>query len=168
MSEATFRKLVERVSWRAVVLGWGVAILTGIVFNLVFRVAHYGLFGGESLTLSDTAALVTISMISGFLAHCAGGYAAGHRARASGGLNGALVAVLGTVAVVAAFVVVVAIVLATAGALFAEGSPEPPVSLSAELAGRLAVTALILFLVNLTGGYLGGKLGEIAPPRGEP
>ena len=58
--------------------------------------------------------------------------------------------------------------LATAGALFAEGSPGPPASLSAELAGRLAITALILFFVNLTGGYLGGKLGENWLPRGEP
>lgn len=169
MSEgARLRKIAGRVSWRAVIAGWAVAILTGIVFNLAFRAAHYGLFGGESLTLSDTTALVTISMISGFLAHSAGGYAAGSRARASGGLNGAMVAVLGTVAVVAAFVIVAAIFLATAGALFAEGSPEPLVGLSAELVGRLAVTALILFFVNLTGVYLGGKLGEVSLPRGEP
>lgn len=168
MSETTLRKYIDRVNWGAVVFGWAVAILTGIVFNLLFRAAHYGLFGGESLTLSDATALVTISMISGFLAHSAGGYAAGYRSRVSGGLNGAMVAVLGTAAVVAAFVLVAAIALATAGALFAEGSPGPPASLSAELAGRLIITALILFLVNLTGGYLGGKLGENWLPRGEP
>jgi len=162
------QRVSERVRWGAVVAGWAVAILTGIVFNLMFRAAHYGLFGGESLTLSDTAALVTISMISGFLAHSAGGYAAGHRARESGGLNGAMVAVLGTAAVVAAFVVVAAIALATAGALFGAGGPAAPVSLTGELVGRLAITALILFLVNLTGGYLGGKLGEIVPRRDEP
>lgn len=161
------RKTVERVRWQAVFVGWGVAILAGIAINLIFRAAHYGLFGGESLTLSDTTALVTISLISGFLAHSVGGYAAGYRARTSGGLNGAMVAVLGTAAVVAAFVVVAAILLATAGALFAEGSPDPPVTLTGGLAGRLTITALILFLVNLTGGYLGGKLGELVPGKGE-
>lgn len=168
MSETTLRKYIDRVNWGAVVFGWAVAILTGIVFNLLFRAAHYGLFGGESLTLSDATALVTISMISGFLAHSAGGYAAGYRSRVSGGLNGAMVAVLGTAAVVAAFVIVGAIALATAGALFGEGGPAAPVSLAGELVLRLAVTALILFLVNLTGGYLGGKLGEIVPAGGEP
>jgi hypothetical protein len=169
VSEAgAVQRATERVRWGAVVVGWAVAILTGIVFNLVFQAAHYGLFGGDSLTLSDTTALVTISMISGFLAHAAGGYAAGYRARGSGGLNGAMVAVLGTAAVVAAFVIVAAIALATAGALFGEGGPAAPVSMTGDLVARLAVTALVLFLVNLTGGYLGGKLGEIVPRRGEP
>lgn len=79
-----------------------------------------------------------------------------------------MVAVLGTAAVVGAVVIVAAIALATAGALFGADGPAAPVSLTGELVARLAVTALILFLVNLTGGYLGGKLGEIVPRRGEP
>lgn len=169
MSETgTVSRISERVRWRAVLVGWAVAIASGIVINLVLRAAHYGLFGGEQLDFTGQTALVTISMISGFLAHAAGGYVAGYRAGDSGGLNGAMVAVLGTVAVVAAFVVVAAIALATAGALFGAGGPSTPESLTPVLAGRLAISALILFLVNLTGGYLGGKLGALIIPKGRP
>lgn len=148
----------KRIRWRAVIFGWVSAILAGIFFNLIFRAAHYGLFGGESLEFSDTTALVAISMISGFLAHSVGGYVAGRRAGVSGGLNGAMVAVLGTAAIVAAFVLIAAVALATAGAVFAEGGVA---SLTGGMVWRLAVAALILFLVNLAGGFLGGKLGSL-------
>lgn len=149
----------ERIRWRAVVLGWAAAILTGIAFNLVFRAAHHWLFDGSSLEFADTTALVTISLISGFLAHSVGGYAAGRRARTWGGLNGAMVAVLGTAAVIAAFVIVAAIALATAGALFAGGLSLPPALEG--LGGGLLLALLALLIFNLLGGYLGGKLGEL-------
>lgn len=142
------------------ILGWASAIAAGVALNLVFRVAHYGLFDGSSLEFSDTTALVTISMISGFLAHSVGGYVAGRGD--SGGLNGAMVAVLGTAAIVAAIVLIAAVALATAGAVFA-GLSDIPVS--GELAGRLAITAFVLFLVNLAGGFLGGKLGSLSSQR---
>lgn len=153
------RAAYEKITWRAVAVGWAVAILTGIVFNLVFRVAHRFLFDGAPLQFADTAALVTISLISGFLAHSAGGYAAGRSSGSRGGLNGAMVAVLGTAAVVAAFIVAAAIALATAGALFVGGVSLPP-ALSGT-GGGLLIVLLALFVFNLLGGYLGGKLGEL-------
>lgn len=149
----------ERIAWRAVVLGWIAAILSGIAFNLLFRAAHRWLFGGESLEFADTTALVTISLISGFLAHSVGGYAAGRRAGSWGGLNGAMVAVLGTAAVLAAAVVVATIALATAGAVFTGGVSLPPAV--GRLGSSLLVALLALFVLNLGGGYLGGKLGEL-------
>lgn len=153
------RAAYEKIIWRAVAAGWAVAILTGIVFNLVFRGAHRFLFDGASLEFADTTALVIISLISGFLAHSVGGYAAGRGSRSWGGLNGAMVAVLGTAAVLAAFFVVAAIALATAGALFAGGLSLPPAL--AGLGGGLLIALLALFIFNLLGGYLGGKLGEL-------
>lgn len=148
-----------RIIWRAVATGWAAAILTGVVFNLVFRVAHRFLFDGAPLQFADTPALITISLISGFLAHSVGGYAAGRSSRSWGGLNGAMVAVLGTAAVIAAFVIVAAIALATAGALFAGGISLPPAL--AGLGGGLLLVLLALFVLNLLGGYVGGKLGEL-------
>lgn len=154
-------------------MGWAAAILTGIVFNLVFRAAHRWLFDGGSLELADTPALVSISLISGFLAHSVGGYATGRRARTWGGLNGAMVAVLGTAAVIAALVLVAAIALATAGAVFPGNLSLPP---STSGIGGILLALLSLFVFNLLGGYLGGKLGELeigllrrsreAPPGG--
>lgn len=140
-------------------MGWTAAILTGVVFNLVFRAAHRWLFDGASLEFADTTALVTISLVSGFLAHSVGGYVTGRGSRSWGGLNGAMVAVLGTAAVVAAFVIVAAIALATAGALFTGGVSLPPAL--AGFGGGLLLALLALFVFNLLGGYLGGKLGEL-------
>lgn len=150
----------ENVRWRAVILGWAVAIVTGIVINLLFEAAHVWLFGGNPLDLTGlTAAVVAISLVSGFLAHFAGGYVAGRRARAFGGLNGVMVAVLGFVFVVAAVVIVSAIVVATAGVVLAGGGiPLPPVTLG--FVGSALLAGLALFVFNLLGGYLGGKLGE--------
>lgn len=152
--------LARRINWKAVVIGWISAIVAGLAMNLIFRAAHYGLFSGESLTLADATALVTISMISGFLAHSVGGYVAGRRAGDSGWINGAAVAVLGTAALLAAFVLLAAVALATAGALVSPGDLAggiPP----ADLFRQLAISAVILFLVNLAGGALGGALGGL-------
>ncbi|AHY45860.1 Hypothetical Protein RradSPS_0577 [Rubrobacter radiotolerans] len=154
--------LARRINWKAVVIGWISAIFAGLAMNLIFRAAHYGLFSGEAITLTiaDATALVTISMISGFLAHSVGGYVAGRRAGDSGWINGAAVAVLGTAALLAAFVLVTAVALATAGALVSPGDLAggiPP----ADLFRQLAISAVILFLVNLAGGALGGALGGL-------
>lgn len=152
------RIVQTRVVWKAVILGWGAAIIAGIVLNLIFRAANYWLFDAGPLGLADTTALVTISLISGFLAHSVGGYVAGRGSRSWGGLSGAMVAVLGAIAVIAAVFVVAAIALATAGAVFAGGVslPAPRGGL-----GGVLIALLVLFLVNLCGGYLGGKLGEL-------
>ena len=155
-----FRSVSERTNWRAVIVGWAVAIATGIVLNLLFEAAHVLLFGGEALSAaSPTTGVVAISLVSGFLAHFAGGYVAGRRARVSGGLHGAMVAVLGFVFVVVAVAVVSAILVATAGVVVVErGVPLPSVTLG--FAGGALLASLTLLALNLLGGFFGGKLGE--------
>jgi hypothetical protein len=154
------RSVSQRTNWRAVIFGWAVAIATGIVLNILFEAAHVLLFGGEALSAaSPTTGVVAISLVSGFLAHFAGGYVAGRRARASGGLHGAMVAILGFVFVVVAAAVVSAILLATAGIVVVEGGvPLPSVTLG--FAGGALLASLALLALNLLGGFFGGKLGE--------
>lgn len=53
---------------------------------------------------------------------------------------------------------VVSIVLALFGAIFAGGVAMPPATFG--LTGDILLTGLLLLLVNLFGGYIGGKLGE--------
>ena len=155
-----FRSVSEKVNWRAVILGWAVAIVTGIVLNLLFEAAHILLFGGEALNAANlTTVVVTISLISGFLAHFAGGYVAGRRARVSGGLHGVMVAILGFVFVVVAVAIVSAILVATAGIVLIEGgNPLPSVTLG--FASGALLASLALLILNLLGGFFGGKLGE--------
>jgi hypothetical protein len=155
-----FRSVSEKVNWRAVILGWAVAIVAGIVLNLLFEAAHILLFGGEALNAANlTTVVVTISLISGFLAHFAGGYVAGRRARVSGGLHGVMVAILGFVFVVVAVAIVSAILVATAGIVLIEGGlPLPSVTLG--FAGGALLASLALLILNLLGGFFGGKLGE--------
>lgn len=155
-----FRSVSEKVNWRAVVVGWAVAIVTGIVLNLIFEAAHILLFSGEALDAASlTTAVVTISLVSGFLAHFAGGYVAGRRARTYGGLQGAMVAILGFAFVVVAVAVVSAILFATAGIFLVErGLPLP--ALTFGFAGGALLASLALLTLNLLGGFFGGKLGE--------
>lgn len=155
-----FRTIQERIQWRAVIWGWAVAIVTGILLNVLFEAAHIILFSGEALDATNlTAAVITISLISGFLAHFAGGYMAGRRARAYGGLHGAMVAILGFLFVVAAVVIVSAILVATAGIFLIEGQLPLP-ALTFGFAGGALLVSLTLLVLNLIGGYSGGKLGE--------
>lgn len=155
-----FRNLSGRLNWRAVILGWAVAIVTGVIVNIVFEGAHVLLFGGEALSTENfTTAVVVISLVSGFLAHFAGGYVAGRRANRNGGLHGVMVAVLGFLFVVLAVAVVSAIAVATAGIFLIEGGvPFPAVTLG--FAGGALLASLALLLLNVLGGFFGGKLGE--------
>lgn len=155
-----FRNLSERLNWRAVILGWAVAIVTGVIVNIVFEAAHVLLFGGEALSTANfTTAVVAISLVSGFLAHFAGGYVAGRRANFNGGLHGVMVAILGFLFVVLAVAVVSAIAVATAGLFLIEGGiPFPSVTLG--FAGGALLASLALLLLNVIGGFFGGKLGE--------
>ena len=73
--------------------------------------------------------------------------------RYSGGKHGALTAVFGLI-----IGIILAIVLALFGLVFAEGFTVPPASFG--FAGAALVAGLVLFLVNLFGGFIGGKLGE--------
>ncbi|TCJ16857.1 hypothetical protein E0L93_09080 [Rubrobacter taiwanensis] len=150
-------ELRGNIRWKAVVSGWIVAILTGIVVNAAFWIAHRWLFVGTPPEY-DTTALITISLISGFLAHFVGGYVAGRKSGVAGGLNGAMVALLGTAALVFSVVLIPAIIIATAGAILVGGIEVPAVT--DEFARGLLLTLLALFLLNLAGGFSGGRLGE--------
>jgi hypothetical protein len=155
-----FRGISERLNWRAVITGWAAAIATGVALNLLFEAAHVLLFGGDVLSPDNlTTALVTLSLLSGFLAHFAGGYVAGRRARAHGGLQGATVAILGFLFVVAAAVILSAIVVATAGLFLVEGGIALP-ALTLGFAGGALLASLALLALNLLGGFFGGVLGE--------
>lgn len=151
--------LAATVRWQDVLLGWAVAIFTGIAINLLFEGAHRWFFAGGPLDRTSlTTALVTISLVSGFLAHFVGGYVAGRRAGTAGGLHGIMIALAGLALVLVAAAGVAAILAATAGAVIVEGVTVPPLTLG--LAGSALSASLALFALNLLGGYFGGKLGE--------
>ncbi len=139
--------------WGAVAFGWIVAVLMGIMISPILRLL-YGLFAEPPVERGElTVALVVISLVAGFLSYLVGGYVAARMARYSGGKHGALTAVFGLIVGI-----ILAIVLALFGIVFAEGVAVPPVSFG--LAGVAVVAGLVLFLVNLFGGFVGGKLGE--------
>lgn len=146
------------IRWGSVVLGWLVATVAGSLISLLFS-GLYGLVdnlpaeGGEI-----TASFVVISLVSGFLAYLAGGFVAGRSAGYSGGLNGAMTAVFGLI-----LGLVVGAILAVLGVTFAEGVAMPPANFG--FAGNVLLAGLVLFLVNLFGGYVGGKLGEPSRPE---
>ncbi len=152
MSRARRRARPPGIKWGAVALGWVVAVIAGIIFNLLLRILA-GLFVEFPLEPAElTAAVVVVSLLSGFLAYLVGGYAAGRSARVSGGLNGAMTAVFGVI-----LGIVLAVILAIFDVILTGGVALPPVNFG--LAGAALLAGLILFLVNLLGGYIGGKLG---------
>lgn len=145
----------QETRWGAVALGWIVAMLAGVVISPVLRLL-YGLFSAPPVERVElTPALVVISLASGFVAYLIGGYAAARLAGHAGGRHGALTAVYGLIVGI-----VLAVVFSFFGVLFAEGVAMPPVGFG--LAGEALMAGLILFLINLFGGFVGGKLGEPA------
>jgi hypothetical protein len=145
------------IRWRSVALGWFVAAVVGSVLSLLFS-ALYDLVDDASAKGGGvTAGFVVISLVSGFLAYLAGGFVAGRSASFSGGLNGAMTAVFGLI-----LGFVVAVILGSVGMTFAEGAAMPPANFG--LSGGVLLASLVLFLVNLFGGYIGGKLGEPSRP----
>ena len=143
------------IHWGGAALGWIVASAAGALLSSVFRFL-YGLVAGPPAERGEfTATIVAISLVAGFVAYLLGGYVAGRVAGASGGLNGAMTAVLGL-----AVGLVLTAVLAAFGVLFSEGVAVPPAGFG--FAGAALLAGLVLFLANLMGGYVGGKLGE--PP----
>lgn len=141
----------------AVALGWVVAVLVGIVLSLILG----GIFGiaasgtGPSVTGQTGAGLVIGSLIFAFLAYLAGGYVAGNRASTAKPLNGAMTAVLNLVIGLVLAIIAALLILLIGGSDF---PPGPVGALSATGGGFLGV--LIAFLVNLAGGYLGGRIAE--------
>ena len=145
------------ISWGSVALGWAVAVFAGAVISPILRVL-YGLVSEPPVERGEfTAAVVVIAVISGFLGYLIGGYLAARLAGYSGGLNGAMTAVFGMV-----LGVILAVILAVFGLIFVEGVAMPPANFG--LAGEALLAGLILFLVNLFGGFVGGKLGEPSRP----
>ena len=144
------------IRWDAVVLGWAVAVSLGILISIALR-QIYGMLAEPPVEAGElTATVVVLSGVSGFLSYLAGGYAAAKRARYSGGRHGALTAVFGLIVGV-----VLAIVLVLFGAVLGEGVAEvvvPPASVGP--IGAVWAFGAILFLINLFGGLVGGKLGE--------
>ena len=143
------------IRWGAAALGWIVASAAGVLLSFAFRFL-YGLIVEPPAERGEfTATIVAVSLVSGFVAYLLGGYVAGRVAGTSGGLNGAMAAVLGL-----AVGLVLTTVLAAFGVLFSEGVIVPPAGFG--FAGAALLAGLLLFLANLMGGYVGGKLGE--PP----
>lgn len=146
------------IRWGSVALGWLVAAVAGSLISLLLG-GLYGLMdeppaeGGEI-----TSGFVVASLVSGFLAYLAGGFVAGRSAGYSGGLNGAMTAVFGLVLGLG-----VGAILAVVGVTFAQGVAMPPANFG--LVGGVLLAGLLLFLVNLFGGFVGGKLGEPSRPE---
>ena len=146
------------IRWGSVALGWLVAVLAGLIISPLLR-ALYGLVAEPPAERGEfTAAIIVISVLSGFLAYLVGGFVAARSARYSGGLNGAMTAVFGVIVGV-----VLAAILAVFGVILAEGVAMPPVNFG--LAGGALLAGLVLFLVNFFGGYIGGRLGEPSHPE---
>jgi hypothetical protein len=154
--------------WEAVASGWAIAVLAATVIKLILMLL-YGGFAAPPVEYEGlTATVVVISIISGFLSYLIGGYVAAKIARDSGGKHGALTAVFGL------FIgITTAITLASLGAVFAKGVTAPPAGFgfadvippaSFGFASPALIAGSILFLTNLFGGFVGGKLGEPSSP----
>ena len=144
--------------WGAVACGWAAAVLAGIVITPILRFL-YGFFAEPPIERGElTTAVVVVSLVSGFLAYLIGGYVAARIAGYSGGKHGALTVIFGLIAGV-----VLALIFGVLSVTFAEGVALPPATFG--LAGAALFAGIILFLTNLFGGFVGGKLGEPSEPE---
>lgn len=146
------RRKDSGIRWNAVMLGWAFAVLLGVILTPLLRLL-YRLAAPLNEGAEVTAGSVVVALVAGFLAYVAGGYLAARLAGRSGGRHGLLTAIFGLIVGFA-----LALLLAVFGLIFASGAALPPVSFGVTSAGLLA--GLILFAVNLMGGYVGGKLGD--------
>lgn len=133
-------------------LGWAAAVLLGValtpLLGLLYRLAAPLAEGAEV-----TAGSVVVALVAGFAAYVVGGYLAARSAGYSGGLHGLMTAVFGLLLGIA-----LALALAVFGVILAGAVALPPVGFGVSSAGLFA--GVILFAINLMGGYVGGKLGE--------
>jgi hypothetical protein len=149
------RQPTTGVQWWAVLVGWVAAVLAGLVTGPVLGAIHEWLAGSRAEGFTVPA--LAILFASAFVAYLVGGYTAGKLARYSGGLHGALTAVVGFVA--GAVLVATHTVL---GATPPGGALATP--LDAGSATGLAAVGGALFLVSLAGGYAGGRGGQPSRP----
>ncbi len=139
--------------WGSIALGWLVAVLTGVMVGPILT-ALFGLTPRPPGEHGEFTAAVVVFLVSGFLVYLVGGYVAARLAGYPGGLTGAMTAVFG---------IIVGVILAVLGATFALGVALPPVIFGPGVGAWMA--GLVPFLVNLFGGYVGGKLGEPSHPE---
>ncbi|BBL80711.1 hypothetical protein RxyAA322_25650 [Rubrobacter xylanophilus] len=155
---------IREVNWSAVAVGWVVALVVGFVLALVFGLIGLAAAGGaaEEATGEEIGAgSFLLSLVIGFLSYLAGGYVAGRRAGVAGPLHGTMTAVFGL-----AVAVVLAIILLVIALLFLEGEmPRTPGVLG--IASGSFLAGVVAFLVNLAGGYLGGRLSGAQERRPE-
>lgn len=150
----------EGICLFGVVLGWLVAGSSGVAISLLLG-GLYGLMLVPPVGNARAGATwVVVALASGFLAYLLGGFTAGRVSGRSGGLHGALSAVLGLVVGVG-----LGLVLARFGTVFALGVAMPPANFGLSRDGWLP--SLLLFSVDLFGGYVGGVLGEPSRPNFE-
>ena len=138
----------------AVALGWIVAVVVAIVLGAILA----AIFGGSNaggVTTGEAASVGIIGLIAAFLAYVAGGYVAGSRTNAAKPLNGAMTAVFGLIVGIILAIILSILLLLTGGT----GFPPGPLGLGAASGGGF-ISVLIAFLVNLAGGYVGGKVAE--------
>lgn len=145
----------ERLAWESIALGWLAALAVGAVASLLLWTLYDALVGAPPARGGITASLVAVSLLAGFLAYLAGGYIAGRGARGAGGLYGIMTAFMGLL-----IGLVLTLVLASSGLIFAWAVAVPPASFG--LHRGILPGGAALFVANVFGGYVGGKLGE--PP----
>ena len=151
------RSVDKVIRWRAVASGWLVAALAGVAISPLLG-ALYRIVAGPPAGRGELmGGVVVVSLVSGFLAYLLGGYAAARLSRGFSGLNGATTAVFGLM-----LGMLLALILNFFGSVFTAGVAVPPACFG--LSGSALLAGLILFLFNLFGGYVGGKLGEPSSP----
>jgi uncharacterized membrane protein len=141
----------------AVLLGWGVAVVSGLGLDYLLRALYRQVAGPLSSGGGFSTTVVVVSLVAGFLAYLLGGFVAGRLSPRRSGLSGAVTATVGL-----ALGVVLALFLAESGRFFTEAVALPPANFG--FSGKGLLSALSLFLANLFGGYVGGKLGEPSYP----
>jgi hypothetical protein len=156
------------LQWEAMASGWAMAVLVATLIDPALRFL-YGFFVGLPTERGDLdATVVVISVVSGFLSYLVGGYIAARMARRSGGTHGALTAVFGLI-----IGIILMVILGLFSLVFTEDFPVPPRGFgladvvppaSFGFSGAALTAGSVLFLVNLFGGFVGGKLGEPSYP----
>lgn len=138
----------------AVALGWIVAILAALILGAILA-AIFGASNAGGVSAAEAASVGIGGLIASFLAYVIGGYVAGSRTNAARPLNGAMTAVFGLVVGLILAIILSILLLLTGGS----GFPPGPLGLGSASGGGF-ISVLIAFLVNLAGGYVGGRVAE--------
>ncbi len=141
----------------AVAAGWEAAFICGLVATTVLW-ALYSAAAGSPERGELCVGVIVLCLVGGFLAHLAGGALGARLAGENGGLHGALTAAVGLVAGAG-----LAPTLAVYGQTLLIGVAAPPVSFGVTVVALLS--GVLLLGANLAGGYVGGRLVELAGGR---